>query len=274
MGQRGATGRPVPPAGDGPQSLSGRGNREPPALPPGFGTIWTAVAIDLVGFGIVLPILPLYAKRFHTTSLRGHPAGCRLLGGQPRVLSAVGPGLGPVRAQAGAAGVVGGDRRRQSRHGSGRRPGRAAGGPDRRRGVRRQRVRGPGGRRRPGRTGGPGPAVRPAGRGLRRRVRGRPGPGLAGGPRRTPAALFPGGWNRDRQHRGRARRRCPKPTRSRPRPRRSGLDSVRAVAPMLVVAFWPWWPSAASRPPSPSSGRGTWVWGSPPRPRSSRRWGR
>ena len=26
------------------------------------------MAIDLVGFGIVLPILPLYAKRFHTTS--------------------------------------------------------------------------------------------------------------------------------------------------------------------------------------------------------------
>jgi MFS family permease len=31
-------------------------------LPPGFGTIWTTVAIDLVGFGIVLPILPLYAR--------------------------------------------------------------------------------------------------------------------------------------------------------------------------------------------------------------------
>jgi MFS family permease len=28
------------------------------------------VAIDLVGFGIVLPILPLYAKRFHTTSFQ------------------------------------------------------------------------------------------------------------------------------------------------------------------------------------------------------------
>ena len=31
-------------------------------MPPGFGTIWTTVAIDLVGFGIVLPILPLYAR--------------------------------------------------------------------------------------------------------------------------------------------------------------------------------------------------------------------
>ena len=30
-------------------------------------TIWITVAIDLIGFGIVLPILPLYARRFHTT---------------------------------------------------------------------------------------------------------------------------------------------------------------------------------------------------------------
>ncbi len=35
-----------------------------PSLPEGFATIWLAVAIDLVGFGIVLPILPLYAERF------------------------------------------------------------------------------------------------------------------------------------------------------------------------------------------------------------------
>src|SRR3954447_6585030 len=37
---------------------------ERPPLPPGFGTIWTSVAIDLVGWGIVLPILPLYAEDF------------------------------------------------------------------------------------------------------------------------------------------------------------------------------------------------------------------
>lgn len=36
--------------------------REP--LPRGFGTIWTTVAVDLIGFGIVLPILPQYAERF------------------------------------------------------------------------------------------------------------------------------------------------------------------------------------------------------------------
>ena len=33
-------------------------------MPPGFATIWTTVALDLVGFGIVLPILPLYAREF------------------------------------------------------------------------------------------------------------------------------------------------------------------------------------------------------------------
>jgi DHA1 family tetracycline resistance protein-like MFS transporter len=37
------------------------------ALPPGFGTVWVTVAIDLVGFGIVLPVLPLYARRFHAS---------------------------------------------------------------------------------------------------------------------------------------------------------------------------------------------------------------
>ena len=38
-------------------------SRRPP-LPAGFGVIWSTVAIDLIGFGIVLPILPLYAERF------------------------------------------------------------------------------------------------------------------------------------------------------------------------------------------------------------------
>lgn len=33
-------------------------------LPPGYWTIWTTVALDLVGFGIVVPILGLYAERF------------------------------------------------------------------------------------------------------------------------------------------------------------------------------------------------------------------
>jgi multidrug resistance protein len=38
-----------------------RGNRGAP-LPPGFGALWTTVAIDLIGFGIVFPILPRYAE--------------------------------------------------------------------------------------------------------------------------------------------------------------------------------------------------------------------
>ena len=33
-------------------------------LPRGFGAIWSTVAIDLVGFGIIIPVLPLYAERF------------------------------------------------------------------------------------------------------------------------------------------------------------------------------------------------------------------
>ncbi len=41
-----------------------RGSGERPKLPRGFGVIWTTVAIDLIGFGIVLPILPQYAERF------------------------------------------------------------------------------------------------------------------------------------------------------------------------------------------------------------------
>ena len=49
--------------------MTGRWRRRSGAgLPTGFGTIWAAVAVDLVGWGIVLPILPIYAKRFHTSS--------------------------------------------------------------------------------------------------------------------------------------------------------------------------------------------------------------
>jgi MFS transporter, DHA1 family, tetracycline resistance protein len=35
--------------------------------PPGFWAAWTAVAIDLLGFGIIIPLLPLYAERFRAT---------------------------------------------------------------------------------------------------------------------------------------------------------------------------------------------------------------
>lgn len=45
-----------------PRRHAPRGDRPP--LPPGFGVIWTTVAIDLIGFGIVLPILPRYAEDF------------------------------------------------------------------------------------------------------------------------------------------------------------------------------------------------------------------
>ncbi|MEX2322623.1 MAG: MFS transporter [Acidimicrobiia bacterium] len=35
--------------------------------PPGFWAVWAAVAIDLLGFGIIIPILPLYAEDFGAT---------------------------------------------------------------------------------------------------------------------------------------------------------------------------------------------------------------
>lgn len=35
--------------------------------PPGFWAAWTAVAIDLLGFGIIIPLLPLYAERFEAS---------------------------------------------------------------------------------------------------------------------------------------------------------------------------------------------------------------
>src|SRR6478752_5143114 len=38
-----------------------RAERRP--LPPGFATIWSTVALDLVGFGIILPILAIYGER-------------------------------------------------------------------------------------------------------------------------------------------------------------------------------------------------------------------
>ena len=43
-------------------------------LPQGFGIIWTTVAIDLIGFGIVLPILPQYAERFGASA--DHSSAC------------------------------------------------------------------------------------------------------------------------------------------------------------------------------------------------------
>ena len=44
--------------------MKGARGRARAHLPAGFGTIWTTVAIDLIGFGVILPILPLYAERF------------------------------------------------------------------------------------------------------------------------------------------------------------------------------------------------------------------
>jgi MFS family permease len=43
--------------------------RERQPFPKGYWTIWSTVALDLVGFGIVVPILPRYAERFGASGL-------------------------------------------------------------------------------------------------------------------------------------------------------------------------------------------------------------
>lgn len=45
--------------------MAARVSRRP--LPAGFGTVWLAVAVDAIGFGIVIPILPLYADELHAS---------------------------------------------------------------------------------------------------------------------------------------------------------------------------------------------------------------
>ncbi|MFM2077968.1 MAG: hypothetical protein RJA49_1858 [Actinomycetota bacterium] len=43
--------------------------RERTPFPKGYWTIWSTVALDLIGFGIVVPILPRYAERFGASGL-------------------------------------------------------------------------------------------------------------------------------------------------------------------------------------------------------------
>ncbi len=47
-------------AGRAPRSRTDR-------LPPGFRPLWLTVAVDMIGFGIVVPILPLYAERYRAS---------------------------------------------------------------------------------------------------------------------------------------------------------------------------------------------------------------
>ncbi len=51
------------------KSLGHRDKAAKVPLPQGFGTIWLTVALDLVGFGIVVPILGRYAERFGASGL-------------------------------------------------------------------------------------------------------------------------------------------------------------------------------------------------------------
>ena len=231
MGQRWATGRPVPAAGNGAQSLKNR-----PPLPPGFGTIWTAVAIDLVGFGIVLPILPLYAKRFHTTSLEAtllvsvfsaaslvcSPLWGRVsdrFGRKPVLLvSLAGTAAGSlITGLAGGLAVLLVGRIVDGASGASVSVAQAAAAD----------LAGPADRARLfgllGAAFGVGFVAGPALGSL----------AALGGPR-LPFFLAAGIATVNTVI---ASRRLPETHATRPRPRRSGLDSVRAVAPMLVVTF-------------------------------------
>ena len=52
----------------GAMSIAGRRPPRPrQQLPRGFSALWSTVALDLVGFGIILPVLPLYARKFHAS---------------------------------------------------------------------------------------------------------------------------------------------------------------------------------------------------------------
>lgn len=50
--------------------MSSRPRRSRGATPEGFWIVWTTVALDLVGFGIVVPILGRYAERFGASGVQ------------------------------------------------------------------------------------------------------------------------------------------------------------------------------------------------------------
>src|SRR4029078_12879255 len=56
-----------PPAGQINHKVVARRERTP--VPKGYWTIWSTVALDLVGFGIIVPILGRYAERFGASGL-------------------------------------------------------------------------------------------------------------------------------------------------------------------------------------------------------------
>ena len=140
-----------------------RGGRERQPLPKGFGTIWTTVAVDLIGFGIVLPILPQYAA-----ALRGHRHGDRAARRRRYSLAQLvfSPIWGRLSDRIGRKPVLiislFGTAIGSLLTGAGRGHPAAVPRPDHRRRLRRQRVGGPGGGVRRRRARRPGPADGPA----------------------------------------------------------------------------------------------------------------
>ena len=121
-----------------------RRGRERQPLPPGFGIIWTTVAVDLIGFGIVLPILPQYAERFGATATTTGLLVASYSLAQFVFCPGLGPAVRPHRAQARPDHLPVRHRHRQPAHRAGRRHPPAVPGPHHRRRLGRQRVGGPG----------------------------------------------------------------------------------------------------------------------------------
>ena len=205
-------------------SASGR-----PALPRGpLAILFAAVFVDMVGFGLVLPVLPLWAEEFGAS-----PTTIGLLAASYAVAQfAMAPVWGRLSDRYGRRPILLGRARRQRDRGAGhrRRLGAvgAVRGPNPPRRGRRLVRRRPGRDRRSRRARGAGEVHGPDRRGLRTRFHRRPRDRSRRRRRRFPAAVL----HRGRPGRAQSPGCLPPPARD---PRRRG----RASAPRLAASAHP-----------------------------------
>ena len=94
--------------------------RERTPVPKGYWTIWTTVALDLIGFGIIVPILGRYAERFGASGLTVGLLFASFSLAQLVCAPLLGPVVGSHRPQAGHRHLADRHRGRQLRHRRGR----------------------------------------------------------------------------------------------------------------------------------------------------------